>query len=238
MDLMRNEWKPSDFAMLNNYLHDLSDTKYMQFSSKLIPNSTNLIGVRIPKLREIAKQIAKGNWREFVHGVSDKYFETTMMHGLVLGYAKAGTCEILECLDNFIPRINNWSICDSTCASLKFVKSNREETLHFINHHLKSDKELELRFAVVLLMDNYITDEYIDMVLDVLAKVKHDGYYVKMAVAWAISVCFVKYKDKTFELLKSGKLDDDTYKKTFRKIVESNRVDKDTKTQIYYLKNL
>ncbi|MEG1436795.1 MAG: DNA alkylation repair protein, partial [Oscillospiraceae bacterium] len=106
------------------------------------------------------------------------------------------------------------------------------------NHHLKSDKELELRFAVVLLMDNYITDEYIDMVLDVLAKVKHDGYYVKMAVAWAISVCFVKYKDKTFELLKSGKLDDDTYKKTFRKIVESNRVDKDTKTQIYYLKNL
>lgn len=238
IDFNKQTWTSHDFKNLDDHLISIADKKYRDFSKKLVPKSDRLLGVRIPELREMAKEIARGNWELFIKGIGENYFETVMLHGLVLGYAKTDCKKRLGYLSDFVPKIDNWSVCDSTCSSLKFVKSNRAEVLEFINKYLESHKEFELRFAVVLLMDYYITDEYIDMVLDVLAKVNHDGYYVKMAVAWAVSVCFVKYQDKTFELLKSGKLDADTYKKALQKIVESNRVDKETKAQIYYLKNM
>ena len=57
-----------------------------------------------------------------------------------------------------------------------------------------------------------------------------------MAVAWAISLCFVKFEEKTMNYIKNNKLDDFTYNKSLQKICESLRVDKDMKAIIKSMK--
>ena len=116
------------------------------------------------------------------------------------------------------------------------LTSYYSKVLEFIQPYLKSNKEFEIRFAVVIILNYYITEDYIDLVLETLDEVKHEGYYVKMAVAWAISLCFVKFEEKTMNYLKNNKLDDFTYNKSLQKICESLRVDKDTKAIIKSMK--
>ena len=108
--------------------------------------------------------------------------------------------------------------------------------LEFLKKYLKSKEEFKLRFALVMLLDFYITEDYIDYVLDVLNNIKHDGYYVKMAVAWALQVAFVKFEDKTMKLLENNNIDDWTYNKALQKIIESYRVDEKTKSKIRKMK--
>jgi 3-methyladenine DNA glycosylase AlkD len=106
----------------------------------------------------------------------------------------------------------------------------------FIRPYLKSQKEFEIRFAVIMMLAHYITDNYIDEVLMLFDEVRHEGYYVKMGVAWAVSVCYVKYPVKTMAYLKACSLDDFTYNKSLQKILESYRVDQDSKALIRAMK--
>ena len=87
-----------------------------------------------------------------------------------------------------------------------------------------------------MMLDFYITEEYIDQVLEILNNIKHDGYYVKMAVAWTLQVAFVKFPVKTMKLLKNNKIDDWTYNKALQKIIESYRVNEETKNEIRKMK--
>ena len=57
-----------------------------------------------------------------------------------------------------------------------------------------------------------------------------------MAVAWAVSICFIKFPEKTQILLKSNKLDNFTHNKSIQKIIESYRVDKEVKNELRKLK--
>ena len=93
-----------------------------------------------------------------------------------------------------------------------------------------------MRFGVVMLLDYYIEEAYIDRVLRLLNEARHDGYYVKMAVAWAVSVCYVKFPEKTMEYLKNNTLEDFTYNKALQKITESLRVGRDEKELIRSMK--
>ena len=99
----------------------------------------------------------------------------------------------------------------------------------FLQNYLKSQKEFYLRFSIVMMLDYFITEEYIDEVLIKLDTIKNDAYYVKMAVAWAISICYIKFPKKTLKYLKQNNLDDWTYNKAIQKTIESYRIDKDTK---------
>lgn len=221
---------------LREKLFELADEKYKKFHSGLCPNTDNIIGVRVPKMREIAKEITKKNWRNFLANSSEYYYEEVLIKGFVISYAKCDVEERLKYIENFIPKINNWAVCDSFCNSLKFVNKNKERVWEFIQPYLKSKDEFELRFAVVILLNYYITENYIDSVLEILDNIKHEGYYVKMAVAWAISICFIKFNEKTMDYLKRSNLDDFTYNKSLQKICESLRVDKDTKSIIKSMK--
>lgn len=217
---------------LKDKLFELSDEKYKKFHSGLCPNIDNIIGVRLPKLREIAKEIAKGDWRDFLAISSNDYYEEVMINGLVIAYAKCDVDEKLNYIESFVPKIDNWAICDSFCNSLKFVNKNKEKVLEFIQPYLKSNKEFEIRFAVVIILNYYITEDYIDLILETLDEVKHEGYYVKMAVAWAISVCYVKFPKKTESIFEENLLDDFTHNKSIQKIRESYRVPKESKERL------
>ena len=221
---------------LRDKLFELSDDKFKTFHSRLCPNTDNIIGVRLPLLRQIAKEIAKGDWRNFLSNSKEEYYEEILINGLVIAYAKCDVEERLNYIESFVPKIDNWAICDSFCNTLKFVNKNKEIMWEFIQPYLKSYNEFEIRFAVVIILNYYITEDYINLVLKTLDNIKHDGYYVKMAVAWAISMCFVKFEEKTMAYLKDNSLDDFTYNKSLQKICESLRIDKNTKELIKSMK--
>lgn len=221
---------------IREQIFELADEKYQKFQSKLCPNNDNIIGVRLPLLRELAKEIAKGDWRAYIETAQDKYYEEVMLQGLVLGYVKTDIEEILHYITKFIPKIDNWGVCDSFCNGLKFTNKNKERVLAYLQPYLHSSQEFQIRFAVVMLLDFYIEENYIDQVLISLDGVKHEGYYVKMAVAWTISTCYIKFPGKTMDYLKNNSLDDFSYNKALQKITESLRVDNDAKTLIRSMK--
>jgi len=221
---------------IKEQLLNLADEEYQKFATALIPTINNVIGVRLPELRKLARTIAKGDWRTFLAQAESDYFEEVMLQGMVLGYVKTDIEEILRYVADFIPKIDNWSVCDSFCISLKFTLKNKERVWDFIVPYLLSDKEYEIRFAVVMMLNFFIEEEYINRILQLLDKVSHEGYYAKMAVSWALSICYIKLPEPTMSYLLSNTLDDFTYNKALQKITESYRVDQETKTMIRAMK--
>lgn len=217
-------------------LFELQDKKYKDFHSSLCPNINDIIGVRIPELRNIAKQIAKENPVEYLENVPKEYYEEKMLQGLVIGYMKSSLEEKQKYLDEFVPIIDNWAICDCCTSTYKFTNKYSEEMWNYIQKYLSSNKEFELRFAIVMLMDYYITDEYIDRVIEIYDNIHNDAYYVKMAVAWALSVCYVKFPKKTMDFMQKNNLDDFTYNKALQKMIESYRVDENIKNELRKMK--
>jgi 3-methyladenine DNA glycosylase AlkD len=217
-------------------IFELAEEDYQKFSKALLPNIHNILGVRLPALRKIAKEIAKGDWRSYLETAESEYYEEIMLQGLVIDYAKTDLDEILSYVTTFVPKIDNWAVCDSFCTGLKFTKNNMEPVWNFLQPYFASRDEYNIRFGVVMLLNFFIEPEYIDRVLVLLDNAKHKGYYVKMAVAWAVSICYIKLPETTMEFLKNNTLADFTYNKALQKITESLRIDKEGATLIKNMK--
>ncbi|MGI6007634.1 MAG: DNA alkylation repair protein, partial [Ruminococcus sp.] len=214
-------------------LKKLADEKYKDFNDRLIPGVENTLGVRLPDLRKLAKETVKdGGWRIWMEELPEDYYEELMLKGLVLGYARMPLEERLERLEQFVPKINNWGICDSCCMTCKFMKKEQEKSFQWLKQYLGSEKEFEVRFALVALLDHFVNEEYINEVLKACNETVHPGYYAKMAAAWAVSVCFVKFPEETFEFLENDQMDDFTHNKAIQKICESFRVSREMKEKL------
>ena len=213
-----------------------ADKDYVEFHKKIVPGVGEVRGVRSPVVKAWAKNTAKGDYDGFIKMVKFNSHEEIVTCGLVIGYCKADIEKKLEYLKDFIPHITNWAVCDSTVSAFKIKKQEEKIVYEFLQPYLQCDKEYFIRFGVVMLMSSFIRDEYIDDILRIYGNIKSDKYYVQMGVAWAISVCFVKYPEKTMELLKNNSLDNFTYNKALQKIIESLRVDKETKDIIRSMK--
>ncbi len=214
-------------------LRDMADEKYRAFASSLLPGcGQEILGVRLPLLRTLAREIARGDYRNCMAGADPGSFEETMILGMVIGYAKAGVEEKLSLVAAFVPRISNWSVCDSFCTGLTFTRDHRDRVWDFLMPYLSSGEEYPIRFVVVMLLTYYIDDVFLDRVFAVFDRIHHEGYYVKMAVAWAVSICYIKSPERTKTYLDSCRLDDETFNKSLRKITESLRVDKAAKDMI------
>ena len=117
---------------IKQQLLELADEKYRQFSSALIPNISHVLGVRLPELRKLAKKIAREDWKAYIQQAESEYFEEIMLQGMVIGYVKTDIDEILRYVADFVPKIDNWSVCDSFCTGLKFTKTNMEKGMGFL----------------------------------------------------------------------------------------------------------
>lgn len=229
MDTLRTE-------DIHNQLFDLVDEKYKIFHKNLCPGCDNILGIRMPKLRALAKEIVKNDWQSFLKNTSFTYAEETMLYGYVLSLLKRPLEDLLPYIHIYVQHIDSWAVCDSPVSSMKFIQKNREAFLPTVTHYLSSQKEYELRFAITVLLFHYMTNDYIDYILHTMDKICHEGYYVKMAVAWTISMCYVHFKEKTDTYLHNNHLDDFTYNKSLQKICESLRVTKEEKIYIRSLK--
>lgn len=211
-------------------LEQEAEEKYRVFSSALIPNIDNVLGVRIPKLNKLVKELYKTDWKPFLNQPCI-YMEETMLQGMLI--AKTGDFELVK---QFVPKINNWSVCDKFCNSLKCVKDNKQQVWKFIQPYLKSKKEYNNRFALVIMLEYFIEEDYLAKIFEILNTFNSKKYYAQMAAAWLVSMCFVEYPTETTEFLKTTKLDDWTYNKSIQKIIESLKVDKPTKQKLKLMK--
>ena len=219
-------------------LFELADPKYKEFHERLCPGTENIIGVRVPVLRKYAQELFKEkDWKQTIEEIDNEYYEEIMLQGMLIGQAKKEDIKtILKYVEKYVPKIDNWAICDVFCAGLKITKKYKKEMWKFIQKYLKSDKEFKIRFAVVMILDYYIDEEYLKEDFKIFDNIKHEGYYVKMAVAWAISVCLVKYYEDTLEYLKTAKIDKWTYNKAIQKAIESYRISDSQKDFLRKLK--
>lgn len=220
---------------IRQQLEQLADEKYRVFSSSLTPGKDNILGVRIPMLRKMAAKIAKGDFRTYLSKASDNSMEEIMLQGMVIGCCKADVEEVLKLTADFILKIDCWPVCDGFCSGLKIAKTNQKRVWEFIQPYLGSDKEYEIRFGVVMLL-YYLTPEYAFLAFSHFDRIKQENYYVKMAVAWVLSMYYVNLPELTLEYLKKCSLDDFTYNKALQKITESLRVDQAQKEMIRSMK--
>lgn len=214
-------------------LFEMQDLKYKEFQSKLCPGTENIIGVQVPKLRKLAKELANSSnfkeWQDFLGNTESKYYEEIMIEGLVIGYLKNSLQEKIKYIENFIPKIDNWAICDTVSSNLKVKSTEKEELWKFLQKYVGSKNEFEVRFIIVMWLFHFMEDKYIDKILAQLETLYNERYYIKMAIAWLLSIGLIKQKEKTLKYLEKSELDDFTYNKTLQKAIESYRVSDEEK---------
>lgn len=221
-------------------LLEMQDLKYKEFHSGLCPNVDDIIGVRVPVLRDFAKELLKHHSVEnLLEEIGDTYYEELQLQGMVIGLCKEKDFKVVaEYIRNFVPKINSWAVCDTFCAGLKITRKHPQEMWELIKPYFASEQEFEIRFAVVMLLDYYVDEEHLEVDLEILDQIKSEKYYVRMAVAWALSLCLVKFYDRTRKyLLSEGcSLDLFTYNKALQKAVESYRLTSEQKDEMRRMK--
>lgn len=227
-------WNEQKYQEFLTYLYTLQDKKYQEFHRKNIEND-NLIGIRTPELKKIAKEISQGDYENFIKYNHEKIYETTMIEGFLYGYLKLPFQELLPYLETFVEKIDNWAICDLFVSHLKILKLNQEDGFKYAKKLIRTKKSWLKRVGIVILLNYYLHDPYIDKTLELVSKIKSDDYYVKMAIAWLMANSYIKYKEKTLIYLVNIK-NDFIYHKTLSKIVDSKRISKEEKDFIKSLR--
>lgn len=223
---------------IKNKLFELADEKYKEFHGGLCPGVNNIIGVRVPVLRNYAKELVKKySLEELWNQIDDEYYEEIMLKGMIIGLSKKENIDVVfNYIKQFVPKINNWAVCDVFCAGLKITKKYKEEMWNFIQTYIKSEKEFEIRFAIVMILDYYIEEEYLKKDFEIFDSITNKDYYVQMAIAWAVSICLIKHYDKTVQYLRNCKLDKFTFNKSLQKAIESYRISNDKKEILKIMK--
>ena len=220
--------------MIRKRLFELQDLKYKEFHSNLCPNNDNIIGIRVPILKSFAKQLYKED-KNILTKLANTYYEEVMLQGLVISLSTEPVNKKIKLIEKFVPKIDNWAICDTFCSSLKIKNKEKEIYWDFLKKYYDSSKEFEIRFLLVMLLDHYLEEKYLDEICNIIRNINNDNYYVKMSKAWLISIMYIKYPKYTLKELDNLNLDSWTYNKSIQKIIESKRVCTEEKE---YLKKL
>ena len=219
--------------MILDRLYALQDTKYRDFQGKLLPNvdPKTIIGVRTPDLRTLAKELAKQeDIGTFLEALPHTYFDENQLHAFILSELKDYD-RCIQGVNTFLPYIDNWATCDQ--LSPKVFRKHKAELLKEIKAWLKSDKTYTVRFAVGMLMQHYLDDDFNTAYPKLVAAIKSDEYYINMMRAWYFATALAKQYDTIIPYIEQKKLDPWTHCKAIQKAIESYRI---TPGQKEYLK--
>ena len=215
-------------------LFKLQDKKYQELQYKIIPNVDNIIGVRTPELRKLAKKLVKeNNYKSFLEELPHKYFDENQLHAFIISEIK----DFNECIDytnKFLPYIDNWATCDQ--MSPKVFKKNKDNLLKEIKVWIKSKETYTIRFAIGMLMSYFLDEDFDKKYLELVSKIKSKEYYVNMMIAWYFATALAKQYKDTIIYLENNKLDTWVHNKTIQKAIESYRITNDQKEYLRSLK--
>ena len=224
-------------AVLSKLL-SLCDNSYAEFTKKLVPDTRYpILGIRVPELKVLAKKLAKEKEiSESFLSLNHVYYEEYFLHALIVAYKFNDLDDVLKELENILPHIDNWAICDSFASALKIFRKHPEKVFSQIELWLKSDKPYVVRFGIVVLICYFLDKNFNSNVIKVINEVKSDNYYVNMAIAWLLSVALIKQYDSTIKLIESKAFPTFIHNKAIQKAIESYRILDKTKNYLRSLK--
>ena len=222
-------WNTKTYTEFVEYLKSKQDIKYKEFHSSLVLNSQyEMIGIRVPVMREIAKEVVHTNIEEFLKVAQNKYYEEVMIQGLVISHIKDE--EIFnKYFVKYIKKIDNWAICDSFCNSIKIVRKYEDKYFKEAVQLALNKEEFISRVGLVIIMSHFVNEKNLQTIFETLNNIKSDKFYINMAEAWLVCELYIKFPKETFEFMKSNKLNKFTQNKAISKIHDSYRVSKEDK---------
>ena len=223
-------------SKIHQHLLSLQDQKYRDFNSKIIlQKDYPMIGIRLPELKKYAKELMKENR---IPKFQDKYYEEVLLHGLCIGLYKCDFPLKIRLIEDFLPLINDWGICDSFIPSLKDIRKHLDEYLPYVKKYLKTDMEFYQRFSFVVLLDYYRDIRYLKEIFRSIKATKYNGYYSRMASAWLLSYMFMFFYDEAKEFVKENRIDKDVLLKGIQKAIDSYRVNEKQKDELRKLRSI
>lgn len=220
-------------------LQSVKDNKYRDFMSKLVPNidKSHVMGVRAAEIKNLAKSLknSPNDAEKFMHTLPHFWLEENLLHAVLITQIK----DYKQCLDEmklFLPYADNWAITDTMISRtrLRNTFAGHYDDLHCkIVEWLKSRHAYTIRFAIGLLMNFFLENEHFQKQdFAMVAKVKHQDYYVKMMVAWYFATALSQRYDETLDFLQQEKTDDWTFNKIIQKAIESYRLNEGQKNKL------
>ena len=224
-------------SIFTSLLFALQDVPYGDFTHKLIPTLSRerIIGVRLPALRKLAKDLAKQQPEAvalFLNSLPHYYHEENLLHGFLIEQVKDFD-QAITYTEAFLPYIDNWAVCDT--FSPKLFQKHPKETYTHILQWLKSPQPYTIRYGIGLLLSNYLDDYFESGMLSLVANIQSDKYYVNMMIAWYFATALAKQQNYAIKFIEDKKLDDWTHNKAIQKAIESRRI---TDEQKAYLRSL
>lgn len=225
-----------DMDTIQEKLFALQDLNYRQFQAKLMPtvDPEQIIGVRMPALRKLAKELkGTAEAEAFLAALPHRYYDENNLHGLLL-CARSGYEETVAGLEDFLPHVDNWAICD--LLSPRAFRSHPPQLPEQIRRWLDSGDTYTVRFGLEMLMSFYLDECFRPEYLDWAAEVKSEEYYVRMMVAWYFATALAKQYDAALPYLTGRRLEQWTHNKTIQKAVESYRITPEQKDALRALR--
>ena len=219
---------------IQKQLFALQDKGYREFHSGLIPtiDKDTIIGVRVPVLRKLAKELDEETATTFLQNLPHKYYEGNQLHAILL----SGINDYKQCLvavNRFLPYVDNWATCDVLRPKV-FAKQHKE-LIKEISAWLQSDKIYTVRFGIEMLLVHFLDKDFQKKYLKWVAKIKSEEYYVRMMQAWFFAEAAAKQYEAALPYFEKHRLEQWTHNKAIQKACESFRVAEDRKE---YLKKL
>lgn len=210
----------------------MSEPSYAKFTEDLKASQRPILGVRMPRLTTLAKELARTEGLAFL----DDFFlyPSSCYEEVLLAYKVFGFLDLdLQTNTRYLARLlaynDSWATNDCLCSSFTAPRSEQREYWPLVKSYLDSTDPWDIRFSTIAMMTNYLTDEYVKEVLALLKAVHSDHYYVNMGLAWAFATAVAKHRDEAIAYLEKGILAEKVRKKAIQKCVESYRVSADDK---------
>ncbi len=218
-------------------LHELArgNEEYAAFNKRIVNTSKEVIGVRVPDLRRLARQLAKtmagaDDFKRFLGEVDWRVFDEAMLAGLVLNAVKLSSEGHIALAKKYLAKADSWAEIDIFVE--KKARFTTAEYWQFAVESIQDDREFVARYGVIAMMSNFLDDTHIDQVFRHLRQLKNDAYYVKMACAWLYTTAAIDYYELTMTELERPEIDTWTRRKAYQKMLESRRLTDEQKTEI------
>lgn len=211
------------------------DLKYKEFTLKLTPNLSydSVIGVRVPILKKIVRNLTYDEKTTFINDLPHEYFEENMIHAIILSDYSNDIDEVFLKVKEFLPYMNSWNVTDT--LKPKVFKCYPNKVFKFLTEILNDGNIYSVRYGIVSMLNLYLDDNFNNDVLKVILKINSDEYYVKMALAWFYSFGLIKQYNVFIKVFEDKNLDKWVHNKSIQKAIESYRISDIKKN---YLRNL
>lgn len=219
-------------------LFSFRDEAYKDFNKKLIPtvDEDTMIGIRMPVLKKFAKEFFKtenAQAADFMKNLPHRYFEENNLHAFFIENIKDIDAALAE-TEKFLPFIDNWATCDSFAPPI--FKKHPDAVYKKILEWIRSKHAYTVRYAIGLLLSNYLDELFKPEMLKIVSSVESQEYYVNMMIAWYFSFALIKQYDAAVPYIEKRTMAPFTHNKSIQKALESRRIPDDTKAYLRTLK--